>query len=140
MTTYTEVKGLHQALTKLSSSRFSVVASTTSTEQYEDPHNEAERLTIFAALEGNDRLLNRHRKAWEELWESDIIIEGDDQAQRDVRFAVYHLYSFAREGTAYSLSPMGLSGFGNMKALSLRNDDPKRASRPFDVDRDGCAS
>lgn len=92
--------------------RFSVVASTTSTEQYEDPHNEAERLTIFAALEGSDRLLNRHRKAWEELWESDILIEGDDQAQRDVRFAVYHLYSFARAGTAYSLSPMGLSGLG----------------------------
>ena len=92
--------------------RFCVVASTTSTEQYEDPHNEAERLTIFAALEGSDRLLKRHRQAWEELWESDIIIEGDDQAQRDVRFAVYHLYSFARAGTAYSLSPMGLSGLG----------------------------
>jgi len=30
-----------------------------------------------------------------------------------------------------------LSGFGNMKALSKRNDDPQRASRPFDVGRDG---
>lgn len=95
-----------------SSYRFSLVASTTSTEHYEDPHNEAERLTIFAALEGTNRLLRRHRQAWNELWESDIIIEGDDQAQRDVRFAVYHLYSFARAGTAYSLSPMGLSGLG----------------------------
>lgn len=92
--------------------RFSVVASTTSTAQYEDPHNEAERLTIFAALEGTNRLLSKHQQAWEELWESDIIIEGDEQAQRDVRFAIYHLYSFARAGTAYSLSPMGLSGLG----------------------------
>jgi 3-oxoacyl-[acyl-carrier-protein] synthase II len=32
---------------------------------------------------------------------------------------------------------MGISGFANMKALSQRNDDPPRASRPFDRNRDG---
>ncbi len=92
--------------------RFSVVASATSTEHFEDCHNEAERLTIFAALEGTERLLRRHDAAWDKLWESDIIIDGDIQVQRDVRSAIYHLYSFARAGTAYSLSPMGLSGLG----------------------------
>lgn len=92
--------------------RFSVVSSATSTADYEDPYNEAERLTIFAKLEGTDRLLQRHQKAWEELWESDIVIEGDLEVQKDVRSALYHLYSFAREGTALSLSPMGLSGLG----------------------------
>lgn len=91
---------------------FTVVASATSTEHYEDPLNEAERLTIFAKLEGTQRLLERHVAAWDELWKSDIVIEGDAQTQKDVRFALYHLYSFAREGTAYSLSPMGLSGLG----------------------------
>jgi trehalose/maltose hydrolase-like predicted phosphorylase len=91
---------------------FSVVSSATSTEQFQDPMNEAERLTIFAALEKTDRLLMRHREAWNELWKSDIKIEGDAQAQKDVRFALYHLYSFVREGTGYSLSPMGLSGLG----------------------------
>lgn len=91
---------------------FSVVSSACSTEHYEDPHNEAERLSIFAALEGRVRLERRHYAAWDELWESDIIIEGDDDSQRDIRFALYHLYSFARSGTAYSLSPMGLSGLG----------------------------
>ncbi|WP_113957234.1 beta-ketoacyl-ACP synthase II [Roseimicrobium gellanilyticum] len=40
-------------------------------------------------------------------------------------------------GAEASISPMGLSGFGNMKALSTRNDAPEKASRPFDVDRDG---
>ena len=40
------------------------------------------------------------------------VVEGENNAQRAVRFALYHLYSFAREGTAYSLSPMGLSGLG----------------------------
>lgn len=91
---------------------FSVVASATSTEHYKDPLNEAERLTIFAKLEGTQRLLQNHEAAWEKLWKSDIVIEGDLQAQKDIRFALYHLYSFARAGTAYSLSPMGLSGLG----------------------------
>lgn len=92
---------------------FAVVASTVTSEQYEDPHNEAERLTIFAMLEGRDQLVQRHEQAWQELWDTgDIIIEGEKDTERDIRFALYHLYSFIREGTAYSLSPMGLSGLG----------------------------
>ncbi len=91
---------------------FSVVSSATSTEQFEDPMNEAERLTVFAKLEGTSRLLQRHTEAWEKLWQGDVVIEGDLQAQKDIRFALYHLYSFVREGTGYSLSPMGLSGLG----------------------------
>lgn len=40
-------------------------------------------------------------------------------------------------GTEAAITPMGLSGFQNMRALSFRNDEPHRASRPFDRDRDG---
>jgi 3-oxoacyl-[acyl-carrier-protein] synthase II len=40
-------------------------------------------------------------------------------------------------GAEASIRPCGLSGFGNMRALSMRNDDPARASRPFDTGRDG---
>ena len=40
-------------------------------------------------------------------------------------------------GTEAAITPMGISGFANMRALSERNDDPARASRPFDRDRDG---
>ncbi len=40
-------------------------------------------------------------------------------------------------GAESTILPMGLSGFGSMKALSTRNDEPERASRPFDKDRDG---
>ncbi len=36
-----------------------------------------------------------------------------------------------------AITPMALAGFGNLRALSRRNDDPTAASRPFDVDRDG---
>ncbi len=92
--------------------RFSVVGSIISSAHVADAHNEAERLTIYAALERTDRLLKRHRAAWDQLWTSDITIEGDVDATRDVHSAMYHLYSFAREGTKLSLSPMGLSGLG----------------------------
>ncbi|MEO1845336.1 MAG: beta-ketoacyl-ACP synthase II [Akkermansiaceae bacterium] len=40
-------------------------------------------------------------------------------------------------GSEASIQAMGLAGFSNMRALSTRNDEPERASRPFDVDRDG---
>jgi len=40
-------------------------------------------------------------------------------------------------GTEAPISDCGLAGFGNMRALSRRNDDPQTASRPFDKDRDG---
>ncbi len=40
-------------------------------------------------------------------------------------------------GTEAACTPMGLSGFANMRALSERNDDPPGASRPFDANRDG---
>jgi len=40
-------------------------------------------------------------------------------------------------GTEAALTPMGVSGFASMRALSERNDDPQRASRPFDRGRDG---
>jgi 3-oxoacyl-[acyl-carrier-protein] synthase II len=40
-------------------------------------------------------------------------------------------------GSEAAITPMGIGGFAAMRALSTRNDDPARASRPFDKDRDG---
>jgi 3-oxoacyl-[acyl-carrier-protein] synthase II len=40
-------------------------------------------------------------------------------------------------GTESVITPMAIGGFSVMKALSTRNDEPERASRPFDTDRDG---
>jgi trehalose/maltose hydrolase-like predicted phosphorylase len=92
--------------------RFSITGSSITSAHHDDPLNEAERLTIYAKLQGRDRLIQFHQKAWDELWKSDITIEGDPQAQQDVHSMLYHLYSFVREGTALSPSPMGLSGLG----------------------------
>jgi len=40
-------------------------------------------------------------------------------------------------GSEAAITPMGIGGFGALRALSTRNDEPSRASRPFDRDRDG---
>jgi 3-oxoacyl-[acyl-carrier-protein] synthase II len=40
-------------------------------------------------------------------------------------------------GTEAAITPMGVGGFAAMRALSTRNDDPQKASRPWDIDRDG---
>jgi 3-oxoacyl-[acyl-carrier-protein] synthase II len=40
-------------------------------------------------------------------------------------------------GSEAAVTPMGVGGFAAMRALSTRNDEPQRASRPFDKDRDG---
>src|SRR5258706_10437832 len=92
--------------------RFSIAGSSITSAHHDDPLNEAERATIFAKLQGRDRLISFHNKAWDVLWKSDISIEGDPQTQQDVHSMLYHLYSFVREGTALSPSPMGLSGLG----------------------------
>ena len=46
------------------------------------------------------------------LWKSDIIIEGDEQSQQDIHSMLYHLYSFSREGTAFSLITNGIKRLG----------------------------
>ena len=40
-------------------------------------------------------------------------------------------------GSDAGMHPLALAAFGNMRAVSRRNDEPERASRPFDADRDG---
>ena len=84
--------------------RFSIAGSSITSAHHDDPLNEAERLTIYAKLEGRERLLQFHQKAWEELWKSDIMIEGDAQSQQDVHSMLYHLYSFKRRHCAFSIT------------------------------------
>jgi len=91
---------------------FALVGSVCSTRDFSDPYNEAERQVIYAIHEGTEALMAAHCRLWDELWQSDILIEGDDEAQRVVRFALFNLYSSCREGSGLSISPMGLSSQG----------------------------
>ncbi|MBB5637943.1 trehalose/maltose hydrolase-like predicted phosphorylase [Pedobacter cryoconitis] len=91
---------------------YAVTGSSITSAHHSDPLNEAERMTVFAKLQGSDRLLAFHNQAWDELWKSDIQLGGDPQSQQDIHSMLYHLYSFTRAGSPFSLSPMGLSGLG----------------------------
>lgn len=91
---------------------FALVGSICSKRDFIDPQNESERQIVYAIHEGTDRLMKEHDQLWNELWKGDVRIEGDDMAQRTVRFALYNLYSFAREGSGLSIPPMGLSSQG----------------------------
>ena len=91
---------------------FTLIGSLTSSVQSDDPYNQAERMSIYANLQGVDELKRRHQEEWDKLWKSDITIEGDKQAQQDIHSMLYHLYAFSNQNSEFLLSPMGLSGTG----------------------------
>jgi 3-oxoacyl-[acyl-carrier-protein] synthase II len=70
--------------------------------------------TVSACASGNHALIDSLN--WIRLGKADIIVTGGSEA---------------------AINPPGVGGFNSMQALSTRNDDPAKASRPFDVDRDG---
>ena len=105
--------GFTKKLEKGKKYRFAVAGGICTSKDVTDPLNESERQPIYALQEGIDKLLNRHKLAWAELWKTgDIQIEGDLDAQQRVRFALYNLYSYIRPDTRQSIAPMGLSSQG----------------------------
>lgn len=82
------------------------------TQDFNDPQSESERMVIFNLRGNKDAMIAKHQQLWNKLWQGDIEIEGDLESQRDVRLALYHLYSFSREDSNLSISPMGLSSLG----------------------------
>jgi len=88
---------------------FAWTAAQCTTQDFNDPQTESERFIIFNLLTPKDDLLGEHKALWAELWESDIIIEGELKVQQDVRLALYHLYAFSRADSDLSIAPMGLS-------------------------------
>lgn len=100
------------ALNKNTEFKFSWTGAQCTTQDFDDPLSESERMVIYNLLTPKKELLDRHKNLWANLWEGDIEIEGDLESQQDVRLALYHLYSFAREDSNLSISPMGLSSQG----------------------------
>ena len=66
--------------------------------------NEDVELAKSARTAGFDKLLRDHQTAWHALWKSDIVIEGDAQAQQAVHSDLYYLLATSTAGTAW---PMG---------------------------------
>jgi len=87
-------------------------ATVCTTHDFSDPYSESERELIFLKLQGIDQVISGHNRLWDELWQGDIRIDGDLEAQQVIRCALYNLYSYCRQGTSLSISPMGLSSQG----------------------------
>lgn len=87
----------------------SLAGAVCSTRDFHDPANESEREVVYMAATGLSSLMRAHERLWEDLWTSDIVIEGDDESQRRVRLALFNLYSSVRAGSRLSVPPMGLS-------------------------------
>jgi trehalose/maltose hydrolase-like predicted phosphorylase len=105
--------GFSKKLLKGKKYRFSIAGGICTSKDFTDPLNESERQPIYALQQGIDKLLDKHKMAWAELWKTgDIQIEGDLDAQQRIRFALYNLYSYIRPETRQSIAPMGLSSQG----------------------------
>ncbi|MDP4172579.1 MAG: hypothetical protein Q8933_01310 [Bacteroidota bacterium] len=61
---------------------------------------------------GYNKLLTDHKSAWNKLWETNIVVKGDDNFQRVIHSMMYYLLSSIAENTDFSLPPMGLSSSG----------------------------
>jgi len=97
------------SLTKGKSLRVHLIGSICTAQDFSDPCNESDREVLYCIMEGMDALIDRHEAAWDELWKGDIIIEGDIQAQKVARAALFSLYSSCREDGAASIPPFGMS-------------------------------
>src|SRR5215472_2786724 len=73
-----------------------------------ETQRESHRVAQLAAEKGYNKLLAAHEYAWEDLWRSDILIDGDPEAQRAVHAALFYLISQIRPGSGRSLPAIGL--------------------------------
>ncbi len=103
---------LSASMKKGESRSFTLAASICSTCDFSDPFNETKRQLIFIDVETVPKVMEAHKAKWEELWQGDIEIEGDMEAQKVVRLALFNIYGFCHEGSRLSISPMGLSSNG----------------------------
>ena len=62
--------------------------------------------------EGFNKLLVDHKKEWNNLWRTDIIVEGDDNLQNIIHSMLFYLLCSIDENTQFSIPPMGLSSSG----------------------------
>lgn len=106
---YENTLSFKNRINKGESLEFAWTGAECTTADFSDPKSESERMIIYNLLNSREILLESHRALWEELWEGDIIIEGDLESQQDVRLALYHLYAFGRGDSDLSIAPMGLS-------------------------------
>jgi len=83
-----------------------------SSHQTSAPLEKARETALKAKALGYDSIFTEHAEAWHQLWETDIVVEGDPELQRLIHSMIFYLLCSLREGTDFSIPPMGLSSPG----------------------------
>ena len=65
-----------------------------------------------AGTSGYENLLEDNNREWEKLWKTDILIKGNPELQKVVHSMMFYLFCSIREGTGFSIPPMGLANDG----------------------------
>jgi trehalose/maltose hydrolase-like predicted phosphorylase len=87
---------------------FTKVVAAVSSRESKAPLEDALASAAEAEHSGYESLLEEHERAWAKLWDTDIVIHGDVEAQRVVHAALYFLLSGFREGVTWSVPAMAL--------------------------------
>lgn len=83
-----------------------------SSHDYPNPLEKAKQTALMGKTLGFDSIFAQHARFWQKRWETDIIIEGDPALQQLVHSMIFYLLGSVREGTDFSISPMGLCTAG----------------------------
>ncbi|NDP27177.1 MAG: glycoside hydrolase family 65 protein [Flavobacterium sp.] len=91
---------------------FTILSAFTHSRFTKDVYNDAVRICSKDYNLGYSKLVASHKLEWEKLWKNDIEIDGDNEAQIDVRLGLYSLYSSITNGFELSIPPCGLAETG----------------------------
>lgn len=108
-TPYNQQLAFDRKIEKGETYNFAWCGAVCSSQDFNDPQSESERMVIYLMRGNKQSVVDQHKTLWNELWKGDIVIEGDLESQRDVRLALFHLYSFSLGDSNLSIAPMGLS-------------------------------
>jgi len=108
-TQYNHQLSFERKMDKGETYNFAWCGAVCSSQDFSDPKSESERMVIYMMRGNKSSAISQHEMLWNKLWQGDIVIEGDLESQRDVRLALFHLYSFSRDDSNLSIAPMGLS-------------------------------
>ena len=88
--------------------KFTKFVGVVSSQDSNSPVEEAQKTAEEAQKAGYERLLEAHEQAWQRIWRTDIVIQGDPEAQRVVHAAMYYLLSSLCKDCQWSIPAMTL--------------------------------
>jgi len=91
---------------------YKIISALSEKEDKKNIVDEAVNICREARKKGFNQLFTEHKEEWHRLWQTDIVIEGDDKLQQIVRSMIFYLLCSIDENTNFSIAPMGLATSG----------------------------